>query len=72
MFEDQFTLRPCILCRLEVSVPMADPEPMCSDCQQDMDELERMAGLERLRDGIGTPDELADYASTRRLIQSGE
>ena len=42
---------------------------LCADCEA---EIAMLAELERLRDGIGTPDELADYAAARRLIQSGE
>ena len=71
MFDDLFSMRPCVCCGLEVMVPVIDPEPMCADCQRDMDELERMAELERLRDGIGTADELADYDATRRLLLNG-
>ena len=72
MFDDQFTLRPCVLCGLEILVSPAEPLPVCTDCAADVAELEALAELERLRDGIGTPDELADYAATRRLIQTGE
>ena len=42
---------------------------LCADCEA---EIAMLAELERLRDGIGTPDELADYAATRRLIHRGE
>ena len=35
-------------------------------------EAERMAEMARLRDGIGTADELADYDAARRMRLSGE
>ena len=72
MFEEHFTLRPCVLCGLEILVSPAEPLPVCTDCAADVAELEALAELERLRDGIGTADELADYDATRRLLQGRE
>ena len=42
---------------------------LCADCEA---EIAMLAELHRLRDGIGTADELGDYAATRRMIQTGE
>ena len=47
---------------------IADGE-LCADCEAEQDVVDELA---RLHDGVGTPDELADYAATRRLIQDGE
>ena len=39
-------------------------------CRHGHDDI-RASGV-LLRDGIGTPDELADYDATRRLLVEGE
>ena len=54
----------CLGCGREI----ADGE-LCTDCEA---EITMLAELERLHDGVGTADELADYDATRRLLQSGE
>lgn len=40
--------------------------------EQERAEIDRICELARLRDGIGTPDERADYAATREMIQGEE
>ena len=42
---------------------------LCADCEAEQDVVDE---LERLAAGIGTADELADYAATRRMLQTGE
>ena len=54
----------CEACRRAISHPGT-----CADCAA---EIEHLAELARLRAGIGSPDERADYDAAQRMIQSGE